>query len=365
MGGVALYVSAVIGPGILTLPAAAAQIAGPLSLVAVGALLLVSVPAAFAFVDIHRASVKRPPTASIGLQRYAALAFGDLAGRVVAAWFYLGVPIGVPALGLIGGSYVASAVGGGRVTTVVVAWLIVALAMVIVLARGGSSSALTLGLTVALVVLILGAALVSMPRWRPDHLGVLAPHGGLAIVPAALTVAWVLMGWEASTNFTSLLRDPHRLLPRVIAISLAVVVLLYAAVAVPELLVLGPFAGATNAPVAAMLRDALGTPATSWRPSSPWCSRSCRLSRTSRASASSAGRCCPRRRGGAPPAASGSRWPHQRRSRSPGWCSRRSSRSTRAGSCASVRARRSRSTCWRSPPGSCCSAQALGAGGSP
>ena len=262
VGGVALYVSAVIGPGILALPAAAAQIAGPLSLVAVGALLLVSVPAAFAFVDIHRASVRRPPTASIGLQRYAALAFGDVVGRIVAVWFYVGVPIGATALGLIGGSYVAAATGGGRGTTVLVAWLIVALAMAVVLARGGSSSSLTLVLAIALTVLILGAALVSIPHWRPDRLGTVAPHGGLAIVPAALTVAWVLMGWEASTNFTSLLRDPHRRLPRVIAISLAVVVLLYAAVAVPELLVLGPFAGGTDAPVAAMLRDALGAPAT-------------------------------------------------------------------------------------------------------
>lgn len=263
VSGVALYVSAVIGPGILTLPAAAAQIAGPLSLVAVGALLLVSVPAAFAFVDIHRASVQRPATASVGLQRYAALAFGDLVGRIVAAWFYVGVPIGATALGLIGGSYVSAATGGGRGTTVVVAWVIVALATVIVLARGGSSSALTLVLAIALTVLILGAALVSIPHWRPAHLGTLAPHGGLAIVPAALTVAWVLMGWEASTNFTPLLRDPQRRLPRVIAISLAVVVLLYAAVALPELLVLGPFAGGTNAPVSAMLRDALGAPATS------------------------------------------------------------------------------------------------------
>ena len=251
-----------IGPGILTLPAAAAQIAGPLSLVAVGALLLVSVPAAFAFVDIHRASVQRPATTSIGLQRYAALAFGDLVGRIIAAWFYVGVPIGATALGLIGGSYVAAAAGGGRVTTVVVAWLVVAVAMAIVLARGGSSSTLTLGLAIALVVLILGAAVVSIPHWHPERLGVLAPHGGLAIVPAALTVAWVLMGWEASTNFTSLLRDPQRRLPRVIAISLAVVVLLYAAVALPELLVLGPFAGTADAPVAAMLRASLGRPAT-------------------------------------------------------------------------------------------------------
>jgi amino acid efflux transporter len=261
VAGVALYVSAVIGPGILTLPAAAAQIAGPLSLVAVAALLAVSVPAAFAFVGIHRASTGRAPTASIGLQRYATLAFGEVAGRVVGAWFYVGVPVGVPALALIGGSYVSAATGGGRPVTVAVAWAMAAVSIGIVLARGRSSGGLSLALAIALVVLIIGAAAVSIPTWRPERLGELAPHGLFALVPAALTLAWVLMGWEASTNFTSMLRDPDRRLPRVIAISLAVVVLLYAAVAVPELLVLGPFAGSTTAPVAAMLRAALGAPA--------------------------------------------------------------------------------------------------------
>ncbi len=261
MGGVALYVSAVVGPGILTLPAAAAQIAGPLSLVAVAALLAVSVPAAFAFVDIHRASVGRGRTASGGLQRYSTLAFGEVVGRVVATWFYVGVPIGVPALALIGGSYISAATGGGRPVTVAVAWAVALVTVVIVAASGRSSGGLSLALGIALVVLIVGAAAVSIPEWRPDRLRNLAPHGALALVPAAVTLAWVLMGWEASTNFTSMLRDPDRRLPRVIAISLAVVVLLYASVAIPELLVLGPFAGSTTAPVAAVLRAAVGPPA--------------------------------------------------------------------------------------------------------
>ena len=261
MGGVALYVSAVVGPGILTLPAAAAQIAGPLSLVAVAALLAVSVPAAFAFVDIERASVGRGPTAGIGLQRYATLAFGNVIGRVVAAWFSVGVPIGVPALALIGGSYISAATGGGRPVTVAVAWVVAAVGIAIVFGSGRSSGPLSLALAIALVLLIVGAAAVSIPKWRPDRLGDVAPHGAFALVPAALTLAWVLMGWEASTNFTSMLRDPDRRLPRVIAISLAVVVLLYASVAIPELLVLGPFAGSTTAPVAAVLRAAVGPPA--------------------------------------------------------------------------------------------------------
>ncbi len=72
---------------------------------------------------------------------------------------------------------------------------------------------------------------------------------------------WVLTGWEASTNFVGLVSDPDRRLPRVIAGTLVVVVVLYASVALPELLVLGPFAGGTSAPVAAVLQRAVGAPA--------------------------------------------------------------------------------------------------------
>ena len=249
-----------MGPGILTLPAAAAQTAGPLSLVALGLLLAVSAPAAFAFVHIHRAT-SGGGSGDAGIQHYVATAFGPSAGRIVAAWFYLGVPIGVPALALIGGAYVSAAVGGGRPTELIAAWVIALIAVLANLRGRRSSGTLSLVLAVALVVLIVGAAIVSVPYWRPANLSDFAPNGVLAIVPASLTLMWVLTGWEASTNFVGLVRDPHRRLPRVITITLVLVIVLYASVALPEILVLGPFAGRTSAPVAAVLHAAIGTPA--------------------------------------------------------------------------------------------------------
>ena len=42
--GAALYVGALIGPGVLLVPSLAAQAAGPASIVAVGGLLVLSVP---------------------------------------------------------------------------------------------------------------------------------------------------------------------------------------------------------------------------------------------------------------------------------------------------------------------------------
>ena len=109
--GTALFVAAIVGPGILTLPALAAAQAGPASLVTLGLLLAVSAPIAFTFTALNAAV----PGAN-GIAGYAAAAFGTLAGRLVSAWFRYGIPIGVPALGLIGGQYAAEATGGRIVT---------------------------------------------------------------------------------------------------------------------------------------------------------------------------------------------------------------------------------------------------------
>ena len=252
--GTALFVAAIVGPGILTLPALAAAQAGPASLITLGALLAVSAPIAFTFAGLRVAV----PCAN-GVAGYAAAAFGPLAGRLVTAWFRYGVPVGVPALGLVAGEYVAEATGGSRGTVVAVATGVCTVAIAVSVLHRAGSGILTLLLCVVLAVLIAGTAASALPYAHAANLVPFAPHGYLAVAGCALVLTWVLTGWEAVTNFHDVLRDPRRTLPRVTVATLVIVALLYAAVAVPEVLVLGPGAGGTDAPVAAMLRVAVGS----------------------------------------------------------------------------------------------------------
>lgn len=251
--GTALFVAAIVGPGILTLPALAAAQAGPASLITLGVLLVVSAPIAFTFAALHAAT----PTAH-GIAGYASAAFGSLAGRLVTAWFRYGVPIGVPALGLIGGEYVAEATGGDKSTVVTVAAAICAVAVIASILYRAGSGILTLLLSIALVLLIATTAVLALPHGDAANLTPFAPNGVVAVAASALVLTWVLTGWEAVTNFTGVLRDPRRTLPKVTAATLVIVALLYAAVAVPEILVLGPTAGGSAAPVAALMRIAVG-----------------------------------------------------------------------------------------------------------
>lgn len=251
--GTALYVAAIVGPGILTLPAIAAHAAGPASLAALAVLLAASAPIAVTFAAIERAA----PGAG-GVAGYVARAFGPLTGRIAGAWFYLGVPIGVPALGMIGGGYVAAATGGGKVTQLVVAAAVVAVAVAANLRHRPGTGPVPLVLTGILVVVIAVTAVASVPHADPDNLVPFAPEGWGAVAPAALVLTWVLTGWEAAANFGGMLRDLRRTLPRVTGWALGIVTLLYAAIAVPEILVLGPRAGSTDAPVAAVLALVIG-----------------------------------------------------------------------------------------------------------
>src|ERR687894_2703513 len=92
----ALYVGAVLGPGVLLIPSLAAEAAGPASFVAWVALLLLSVPLAITFAAL---GVRYPEAG--GTAAYARAAFGRATGAVTGWWFLAAVLVGAPAVALI------------------------------------------------------------------------------------------------------------------------------------------------------------------------------------------------------------------------------------------------------------------------
>jgi amino acid efflux transporter len=250
-----LYVAAVLGPGILTLPALAAQKSGPAFLLALVALLGLSAPLAFTFAALGR----RFPGDG-GLAQHVARAFGPRSGRVVAALFYVGVPPGVAALGLFGGGYLESVVGGAHTGLVVAATLIVA---TWVLNRAGlrASATAQVALTGVLLLVVLATVVVAVPHLDRGNFTPVAPHGWAALVPASFLLVWVLTGWEASANLAHTL--PPASLSRVVTSAV--------------LIVAAAFLGLSVAMIGVLGVDDLGThrwPTCSPRPSAPPQSRS-------------------------------------------------------------------------------------------
>ena len=246
----ALYIGALLGPGLLLLPGLAAEQAGPASIIAWVALLGLSAVLAKVFTGLGQAV----PGAA-GAAGYAAAGLGRRAAAMTRWWFLAGVIAGAPIVCLIGAGYVTALTGGGPLLRgAVAAGLLLA---VLGLAVGGARASalaqlLLVGLLIAVVVTaVAGSAHAARPaNWTP-----FAPHGWLSVGRAASTLMLSFVGWEAVAPLTARLRAGQ--LSRVIGIAFAVTATLYLGLAVATVSCLGHGAD-LNVPLADLLQLAIG-----------------------------------------------------------------------------------------------------------
>ncbi|HEU5361879.1 MAG TPA: amino acid permease [Gaiellaceae bacterium] len=224
--GAALYVGALIGPGVLLVPALAVQAAGPLSIVAWAALLLLSAPLAVTFAALG----VRHPVAG-GVSAYVREGVGDAAAAITGGWFVAAVCCGAPAVALIGGYYVADLTGSGTAVAAAVGLAMFGGVLAANVSGLRVSSAFQLVLASVLVVVIAAAIAVALPARGGDNWTPFAPHGIWAVGTAANILVWLFVGWEAVAQLAGDFRRPERDLPRSMALAFAVVTVLYCGLA--------------------------------------------------------------------------------------------------------------------------------------
>jgi amino acid efflux transporter len=230
--GAALYIGALIGPGLLLVPSLAAQEAGPASILAWAALLVLSAPLAITFAALG----VRHPVAG-GVSAYVREAFGETAAAVTGTWFMTAVVFGGPAVALIGGYYVADLTGSGTPVAVAVALAMYGAVLVANVVGLRVSSGLQLALSAVLVGVVAVAVGVALPSRATDNWTPFAPHGWWAAGTAANILIWLFIGWEAMAQLAGDFRDPARELPRAMALAFGVITALYAGLAVATIAV--------------------------------------------------------------------------------------------------------------------------------
>ena len=107
---VALYMSSVLGSGVLVLPGLAAQIAGPASLIAWVGLSLASYPLAYTFASL---SARKPESG--GVYSFAKESLGPRAASAVGWLFILWFASGAPVVTVIAAANIGAHVD--RITT--------------------------------------------------------------------------------------------------------------------------------------------------------------------------------------------------------------------------------------------------------
>ncbi len=251
---VALYVSSVLGSGVLVLPGLAAQLAGPASLVAWGVLALASYPFAFTFASL---SSRNPESG--GIYGFAKESFG-LPVAVVSGWLFAFWYItGGPAVTLIAASYLAYAFPMSRLAIFVVAAIVTCLAFVINYRGIILSNKIQLAVIVSIIGLLIAAVLFSIGSMKAENFIPFAPNGVLPIGTAAALIFWSFLGYENVSNVAEEFEDPKRDFQRSILWSVVLISGLYLAVAVVTVGTLAYKAGGSVAPFAAIFANVLGS----------------------------------------------------------------------------------------------------------
>nr|WP_281380838.1 amino acid permease [Nocardioides panaciterrulae] len=246
--GVALYLASLLGAGLLVMPALTYRAAGPASLLAWVLLLALSPLVAFTFAEL---GARRADSG--GVATYVGDAFGDRGAATVGFWFVLALPLGAPATAVVGGGYVAEALGlgpGGRYAAAAVLLLAaIGSALAGVRVAGGVQLALVAALALVLVIASVGA----LPQAHPANLTPFSVHGVGGIAAAVGVLFFSFAGWEAVAPLTQEFGDPRRDVRLVTIATLAIVTVLYLLVAVTSVLVLGPGLAGSTTPVQQLL----------------------------------------------------------------------------------------------------------------
>ncbi|MFI6071010.1 APC family permease [Actinoplanes sp. NPDC051343] len=253
--GTALSIGAVLGTGVISMPALAAAVAGPASLVAWLALIALSAPLAWSFAALGA----RHPDGG-GVSTYVRLAFGPRASAAVGWCFYFAIPLGAPPACSFADGYVADVLGGGETTRIATFLAIVGSVFVMNWFGLRVSGRVQLWLTATLAILLLVTVVAALPHAHRANLHPFAPHGWSGVGAAAAVLVWGFAGWEALSSLSAEYRHPRRDVPRATGIAVVVVGVLYLAVAVTSVLVLGPALAGSPAPLADLLATGVDGP---------------------------------------------------------------------------------------------------------
>ena len=251
---VALYMSSVLGSGVLVLPGLAAKIAGPASLIAWVILSVASYPLAYTFATL---SARKPESG--GVYSFARESFGqrwaDAVGWLFIVWYVTGAPV----VTVIAASYVSYAIPLTTSQIYIVAGLIILGTFLINYQGIVVSGRVQLAVVVAIVGLLVTAVLASAPLVRVENFTPFFPNGFLPIGVAAALIFWSYLGYENVSNVAEEFKNPKRDFHRSIVFSVVVISALYLSVAVATVGTRAWEAGGSIAPFAAILSNALGS----------------------------------------------------------------------------------------------------------
>ncbi|WP_307042337.1 APC family permease [Agromyces ramosus] len=242
--GTALYIASVLGTGILVLPGLAAAAAGPASIVAVAAVLVLSIPLAGTFAAL----AARYPDAG-GVASFVRRALGGTAARMTGYWFFFGVCVGAPVLAVLGGEYVVAVLGVDRSAVPIIGFAVFVPPFIANWFGVRVAGWVQFVLTGLLLTVVVGVVAITFPAVDASNFEPFLPNGWAGVGVAISLFVWAFAGWEVGTHIAGEFRNPRRTIPIATAIAVVVVGAGYLALQFVTVAVLGDRAGEGQVPL--------------------------------------------------------------------------------------------------------------------
>ena len=247
--GTALYIASVLGTGLLVLPGLAAEAAGPASIIAVVAVIVLSIPLAGTFAAL----AARYPDPG-GVASYARRSMGDTVARMTGYWFTFGVAAGAPVVAVLGAEYVAAIAGVDRAMVPVIAAAFFVPPFVVNAFGVRVAGWMQFVLTALLLAVVVGVVSLAAPAVEPENFTPFLPNGWGGVATAISLFVWAFAGWEVGTHISGEFRNPRRVIPLATAIALVVTGACYLVLQIITVGALGDRAGDGQVPLLELAR---------------------------------------------------------------------------------------------------------------
>ncbi len=223
--GLALYLAAVLGTGILIVPLLAWREGGPASLIAWVLLGFLGLALAWTFAT---AGAQLPDAG--GIQSMIGRVFGPSIGTWTRYLVFFTIPAGAVPAAFIFAQHLSAAFQFPGLSIPYLAfgcWILITVANYFGIRVSANAQLVLSALLVALLaVFVVGA----FPSVRTKHFFPFAPMGFRGIANAALLIFWSFVGWEAIAHLAEEFRNPKRDMIRSAIVAAVIVGVFYLAV---------------------------------------------------------------------------------------------------------------------------------------
>ncbi len=203
--GVGLLATALLGTSVFILPQLTVSMAGAGALWAWGLLILAMLPITLVFAQLGR----RFPNAG-GPAYFVGRAFGERAGASVGLVFLFAAPVGLPAAMMMTFEFVHSLVPLGPTATLVAQLTVLAMMVLLNLKGVQLSGRLQFALTLVILAVMLGIAVVLFGRSDGGLAPLTRPWQWDPMLAAAGVAIWSYLGVEAMSHLSAEFKSPER-----------------------------------------------------------------------------------------------------------------------------------------------------------